>query len=66
MEIFLMFVKVFAVGGGICAIAQLLINLTKLTAGRILVIFLLYAAVAAILCKIRVIKKRNISHNNNF
>lgn len=45
MEIFLMFVKVFAVGGGICAIAQLLINLTKLTAGRILVIFLLLGVV---------------------
>lgn len=41
MEIFIMFLKVFAVGGGICAIAQLLINFTKLTAGRILVIFLL-------------------------
>ncbi|MBQ6921682.1 MAG: SpoVA/SpoVAEb family sporulation membrane protein [Clostridia bacterium] len=37
----MMFLKVFAVGGGICAIAQLLINFTKLTAGRILVIFLL-------------------------
>ena len=41
MEIFIMFLKVFAVGGGICAIAKLLINFTKLTAGRILVIFLL-------------------------
>ena len=40
MEIFLMFLKVFAVGGTICTIAQLLINYTKITAGKILVIFL--------------------------
>ncbi|MBE7061827.1 MAG: SpoVA/SpoVAEb family sporulation membrane protein [Clostridiales bacterium] len=36
-----MFVKVFAVGGGICVVAQLLINYTKITAGKILVYFLL-------------------------
>lgn len=41
LEIFLTFVKVFVVGGAICTIAQLLINLTKLTAGKILVYFLL-------------------------
>ncbi len=41
MEIFLTFLKVFVVGGGICTIAQLLINYTKITAGKILVIFLL-------------------------
>lgn len=41
MEIFLTFIKVFVVGGGICMISQLLINYTKLTAGKILVIFLL-------------------------
>jgi stage V sporulation protein AE len=41
MEIFLQFLKTFAVGGLICTIAQLLINYTKLTAGKILVIFLL-------------------------
>ena len=40
-EIFLTFIKVFAVGGAICTIAQLLINYTKITAGKILVIFLL-------------------------
>ena len=36
-----MCIKVFLVGGAICTIAQLLINYTKLTAGKILVIFLL-------------------------
>ena len=41
LEIFLSFVKAFLVGGTICAIAQVIINLTKLTAGKILVIFLL-------------------------
>lgn len=41
MDIFLMFVKAFFVGGAICSIAQLLINYTKITSGKILVIFLL-------------------------
>lgn len=41
LETLFMFVKVFAVGGGICVIAQLLINYTKITAGKILVYFLL-------------------------
>ena len=41
MEIFLMFLKVFLVGGIICTLAQLLINYTKITAGKILVYFLI-------------------------
>lgn len=41
LNIFLTFVKVFLVGGAICTIAQLLINYTKITAGKILVYFLL-------------------------
>ena len=41
MDIVLMYVKVFAVGGAICTIAQILINYTKITAGKILVYFLL-------------------------
>lgn len=41
LETFFVFIKVFAVGGTICAIAQVLINYTKVTAGRILVYFLL-------------------------
>ncbi len=41
VEILLMYLKVFAVGGIICTIAQLLINYTKVTAGKILVYFLL-------------------------
>ncbi len=41
MDILLTFVKAFVVGGAICVIAQLLINYTKITAGKILVYFLL-------------------------
>lgn len=40
-DLLLMFVKTFAVGGAICTVAQVVINKTKLTAGRILVIFML-------------------------
>ena len=41
MEIVWMFVKVFVVGGAICTVAQILINLTELTSGRILVYLVL-------------------------
>ena len=41
IEILLMFLKAFAVGGLICVIAQVVINFTDLTAGKILVIFML-------------------------
>ena len=41
LHIFLAFLKAFAVGGLICAVAQLVINFTDLTAGKILVIFML-------------------------
>ena len=40
-EILLTFLKVFLVGGAICTLAQILINFTKITSGRILVLFLL-------------------------
>ena len=45
LEIFLQFVKAFAVGGGICLIAQIIINFTDLTAGKILVYFMLAGVV---------------------
>ena len=44
-EIVFDFVKAFIVGGAICAIAQILINTTKLTAGKILVYFMLAGVV---------------------
>ena len=41
VEVILTYLKAFFVGGSICMIAQLLINYTKITAGKILVIFML-------------------------
>ena len=41
IETILTLVKAFVVGGAICTIAQLLINYTKITSGKILVYFLL-------------------------
>ena len=45
LSILLDFAKAFAVGGAICVVAQLVINFTKLTAGRILVFFMLAGVV---------------------
>ena len=45
LTIFLQFLKAFAVGGGICLIAQIVINVTDLTAGKILVYFMLAGVV---------------------
>ncbi len=41
LNILLMFIKAFAVGGLICVIAQIVINFTELTSGKILVLFML-------------------------
>lgn len=41
LEILYAFFKAFMVGGLICAVAQVVINFTDLTAGKILVIFML-------------------------
>ncbi len=43
-EIIFMFIKAFTVGGLICVIAQIIINFTDLTAGKILVYFMLAGA----------------------
>lgn len=40
-EMLMGYLRAFLVGGAICTIAQLLINYTKLTSGKILVYFLL-------------------------
>lgn len=45
INILLMFVKAFAVGGTLCMIAQIIINCTKLTSGKILVFFMLAGVV---------------------
>ncbi len=45
LEIFWNFIKAFVVGGAICMIAQVIINFTDLTAGKILVLFMLAGVV---------------------
>lgn len=45
MQMLIMYLKVFAVGGLLCVIGQLLLNYTKLTTARILVIFLVAGVV---------------------
>lgn len=45
LEIVLMFIKAFVVGGTICVIAQIIINITDITAGKILVYFMLAGVV---------------------
>lgn len=41
LDLLYMYLKAFVVGGAICTIAQLLINYTKITSGKILVYFML-------------------------
>ena len=45
LQILFMFLKAFAVGGAICTIAQIIINITDLTSGKILVFFMLAGVV---------------------
>lgn len=45
MSIFISYLQVFLVGGLVCLIGQLLINLTKITSAKILVTFLLLGVV---------------------
>ena len=45
MEIVTDLLKAFAVGGGICVIGQLLIDLTKMTPGKVLVLFVVVGVV---------------------
>lgn len=45
LQILSMFLKAFAVGGLICVIAQVVINITDLTSGKILVYFMLSGVV---------------------
>lgn len=44
MDIFMEYLKTFIVGGGICIIGQIILDRTKLTTGKIMVIFLLAGA----------------------
>jgi len=44
MDMFMEYIKTFVVGGVICIIGQIILDRTKLTAGKIMVIFLLAGA----------------------
>ena len=45
VTVILSYLKAFVIGGAICMLAQLLINYTKITAGKILVSFMLAGVV---------------------
>ncbi len=45
MEIFINYLIVFGIGGAVCVLGQILINLTKWTSARILLIFLLLGTI---------------------
>ncbi len=45
MEIFLTYLKVFAVGGFVCMLGQILINKTKMSSARILVTYMLIGVI---------------------
>ena len=45
MEMFLTYLKVFAIGGLVCMIGQVLINKTKMSSARILVLYMLVGVV---------------------
>lgn len=45
LQILYAFLKAFAVGGAICAIAQIIVNFTDWTSGKILVYFMLVGVV---------------------
>lgn len=47
MDIFLLYLRVFLVGGIICSIGQILIDKTKMTSGRIMVVFVTLGVILA-------------------
>ena len=48
MEMFLTYLKVFAVGGLVCMIGQILINKTKMSSARILVLYMILGVILEI------------------
>lgn len=48
MEYFINYLKVFAVGGAVCVVGQILINKTSMSSARILVTFLILGVVLEI------------------
>lgn len=56
MEIFLNYLKVFAVGGFVCMLGQILINKTKMSSARILVLYMLVGVVLEVTGAFKYIK----------
>ncbi|MCM1305725.1 MAG: SpoVA/SpoVAEb family sporulation membrane protein [Bacteroides sp.] len=48
MEMFLTYLKVFAIGGLVCMIGQILINKTKMSSARILVLYMIVGVILEI------------------
>ena len=57
MEIFLNYLKVFAVGGLVCMLGQILINKTKMSSARILVLYMLVGVVLEVSGAFKYIKE---------
>lgn len=57
MEIFLTYLKVFAVGGFVCMLGQILINKTKMSSARILVTYMLIGVILEVCGVFDVIKQ---------
>ncbi len=57
MEIFLTYLKVFAVGGFVCMLGQILINKTKMSSARILVLYMLIGALLEVCGAFEPLKK---------
>lgn len=57
MEIFLNYLKVFAVGGFVCMLGQILINKTKMSSARILVLYMLVGVVLEVSGAFKYIKE---------
>lgn len=57
MEMFINYLKVFAVGGLVCMIGQILINKTRMSSARILVTYLLVGVVLEVCGAFEPIKK---------
>lgn len=57
MEFFLTYLKVFAVGGFVCMLGQILINKTKMSSARILVTYMLVGVILEVCGVFDAIKK---------
>ena len=66
VDIFLKYLGVFAVGGTLCAIAQILLDKTKLTSARILVLYVVLGVVLFLAGFLGELINRNSSDRNRY